>query len=105
MVCTLKSDYDFMLLNVTGLTESCKKLCYDTQQRHKICFINFISLKVIFSSTFVSDSSRHFHFNLKKAVLWLSFNESFVRSLNFITPVQPGKIKALAENYEVDKEP
>lgn len=66
MVCTLKSDYDFMLLNVTGLTESCKKLCYDTQQRRKICFINFISLEVILSPTLHSCGS-HFHFNLKEA--------------------------------------
>lgn len=33
----------------------------------------------------------------------LSFNDSFVRSLNFIIAIQPKRIKSRAENYEPDK--
>ena len=85
----------FHVSNVAGLYESYKKLCYDTSKRHKIFFfINFVRSRMgKFLCTREKRQnllSRFFNFQGKeKQWFWLSFNESFVCSLNFIILIQP----------------
>jgi hypothetical protein len=76
---------------------SYKKLCYDTNGDIKYVLL------ILYLKTSSRLDARTSSF-IRCAVICLSFNDSFVRTLIFESKAKLGKSKALAENYEADKE-